>query len=57
MLAEEVAFVAGNSCQPADLVGDRTFLIEGQRQRVARSVELIAYPVDSRDLNGDVAVE
>ena len=39
------------------LIGDRAFLIERQRQRVARFVELIPHRVDTRDLDVHVAVE
>ena len=57
LLAEVVALVARDRRQPADLVGDSTFLFEGQRQRFAWSVELVAHRVRARDLNAEVAVE
>ena len=57
LLAEVIALVAGHCREPADLLGDRAFLVERQRQRIARFVELIAHRVNSRDVDADIAIE
>ena len=57
LLAEVVTLVAGDACQPADLLGHRALLLECHRQCVARCGERVAHCVHAGNLDVHVAVE
>jgi hypothetical protein len=57
LLTEEVTLVAGHRRELADLLGNRAFLIQRQRERIVWLAELIAHRTHTRDLDVDIAIE